>query len=159
MIRIAKTWFGLDDKLSTCITADGIEYLREKLNEKTSYDVIVFDVNNDDSQSPIRCPHPSFLSQQVLLNVKSLLSTNAGLFILNFASRDDNNQQRTDCLKNLGDVFQCLSTVKVDDDINEIIFASENQLNHLKSSGKISQENLSFNFDITELLSKVKIEK
>lgn len=160
MIRIAKTWFGLDDQLSTCIVADGIEYIREKINDQTTnYDVIIFDVNNDDSQSPIRCPHPSFLNQQVLLNVKNLLSKTNGLFILNFASRDDDNQQRNDCLKNLGDHFEYLSTVKVDDDINEIIFASQSQLNHLKINGKFSQENLSFNFDINELLAKVKIEK
>ena len=124
-----------------------------------TYDVIIFDVNNDDSQSPVRCPHPSFLTQEVLVNVNSLLSEQSGLFVLNFASRDDTNHERENCLKTLEKNFTHLSTVKVDDDINEVIFASKQDLLNFKTNGKISQENLSFNFDIEELLSKVKIEK
>lgn len=34
MIRLAKTWFGLDDTLSTCVIGDGIQFLQEKINEK-----------------------------------------------------------------------------------------------------------------------------
>lgn len=34
MIRIAKTWFGLDDKLSTCIADDGLQFLQRKVEEK-----------------------------------------------------------------------------------------------------------------------------
>ncbi len=34
MIRIAKTWFGLDDTLSTCVINDGIEFLQQKVEEK-----------------------------------------------------------------------------------------------------------------------------
>jgi len=34
MIRIAKTWFGLDDTLSTCVIDDGIEFLQRKIEEK-----------------------------------------------------------------------------------------------------------------------------
>ena len=123
------------------------------------YDVIIFDVNNDDSQSPLRCPHPAFLDNQVLDNVQRSLSDQNGLFILNFASRDSSSDQRDDCLKRLSTNFNHLSSVKVDDDINEILFASKQSSINLKPSGKISQQNLSFNFDIDELLSKVHIEK
>jgi hypothetical protein len=34
MVRIAKTWFGLDDTLSTCVVDDGIEFLQKKVQEK-----------------------------------------------------------------------------------------------------------------------------
>lgn len=34
MIRLAKTWFGLDETLSTCVTDDGIQYLQRKVEEK-----------------------------------------------------------------------------------------------------------------------------
>jgi hypothetical protein len=121
--------------------------------------VIIFDVNNDDSQSPLRCPHPAFLDNQVLDDARQALSDQYGLFVLNFASRDNSNDQRDDCLKRLSTNFNHLSSIKVDDDINEIIFASKQSLINLKSNGKISQQNLSFNFDIEELLSKVHIEK
>ncbi len=123
------------------------------------YDVIIFDVNNNDSQSPLRCPHPAFLDKQILDNVQRLLADQYGLFVLNFASRDHTNEQRDDCLKCLSTNFNHLSSIKVDDDINEIIFASKQSLINLKLSKKFSQENLSFNFDIEELLSKVHIEK
>jgi hypothetical protein len=121
--------------------------------------VIIFDVNNDDSESSLRCPHPSFLDNKILENVKRLLSDDIGIFVLNFASRDDTNYERNNCLKCLLTNFDHLSSIKLDDDINEIMFASKQILFNLKTKEKISQENLSFNFDIEELLSKIKIEK
>ncbi|CAF3754875.1 unnamed protein product [Rotaria sordida] len=156
MIRIAKKWFGLDDSLTKCVTDDGIKYLQQQVEEKTIYDVIIFDVNNDDSQSPLRCPHPAFLDNEILKNVKTLLSDHSGIFVLNFASRDNINQDRENCLKYLLTNFDHLSSIKLDDDINEIMFASKQLLLlNIKSSEKISQQNLSIDFDIEELLSKV----
>ncbi|CAF4268800.1 unnamed protein product, partial [Rotaria sordida] len=120
------------------------------------YDVIIFDVNNDDSQSPLRCPHPAFLDNEILKNVKTLLSDHSGIFVLNFASRDNINQDRENCLKYLLTNFDHLSSIKLDDDINEIMFASKQLLLlNIKSSEKISQQNLSIDFDIEELLSKM----
>lgn len=124
-----------------------------------TYDVIIFDVNNNDSQSPLRCPHPSFLDNQVLQNAKNLLSDQIGIFVLNFASRDDTNHERDNCLKRLLTNFDHLSSIKLDDDINEIMFGSKQIELNLKTTEKITQKNLSINFDIEELLSKVKIEK
>jgi hypothetical protein len=121
--------------------------------------MIIFDVNNNDSQSPLRCPHPAFLDKQILENVTSLLSDHSGIFVLNFASRDDTNHDREDCLTRLLSNFNHLSSIKLDDDINEIMFASKDVLLNLKATEKVSQENLEINFDIEELLSKVKIEK
>ena len=37
MIRLAKTWFGLDETLSTCIIDDGIQFLQRKIEEKGRY--------------------------------------------------------------------------------------------------------------------------
>ncbi|CAF1187438.1 unnamed protein product [Rotaria sordida] len=156
MIRIAKKWFGLDDSLTKCVIDDGIKYLQQQVEEKTIYDVIIFDVNNDDSQSPLRCPHPAFLDNEILKNVKTLLSDHSGIFVLNFASRDNINQDRENCLKYLLTNFDHLSSIKLDDDINEIMFASKQLLLlNIKSSEKISQQNLSIDFDIEELLSKM----
>lgn len=36
MIRIAKTWFGLDDKLTTCVIDDGIQYIQKQVQEKSN---------------------------------------------------------------------------------------------------------------------------
>lgn len=122
------------------------------------YDVILFDVNNDDNQSPLRCPHPAFLEDSILDNARNLLSDQNGLFVLNFASRDQSNHERDDCFQRLKRHFLHLSSIKVDDDINEVLFASNTICLTSKSSGKIAQDNLTFDFDIDELLSKVTIE-
>lgn len=116
-------------------------------------------MNNDDNQSPLRCPHPLFLDNQVLLNVQNLLSNQIGIFVLNFALRDNTNHQRDDCIKCLSTNFNHLSSIKLDDDINEIMFASKQNEFDFKTKEKFSQKNLSMNFDIEELLSKIKIEK
>ncbi|CAF4021818.1 unnamed protein product, partial [Adineta steineri] len=155
MIRIAKTWFGLDDTLSKCIVADGIEFLQRQVQEKAIYDVIIFDVDNNDSQSPLRCPHPAFLDNQILENVNKLLSNQSGIFVLNYASRDDTNHARENCLKSLSSNFNHLSSIKLDDDINEIMFATKDLLLNFKTIENKSQQNLSMNFDINELLSKM----
>ena len=124
-----------------------------------TYDVIIFDVNNDDNQSSLRCPHPKFLDNEILKNVKTLLSNCFSIFILNFASRDNTNYHRENCLKCLLNNFNHLSSIKLDDDINEIMFASQQLLFNFQSTEKICRENLSINFDIEELLTKIKIEK
>lgn len=35
MLRIGKTWFGLDDRQSTCVVDDGLKYLQQQLQEKS----------------------------------------------------------------------------------------------------------------------------
>jgi spermidine synthase len=42
MIRIAKTWFGLDDNLSTCLVDDGIQYIQRQVQEKGTYKIVIF---------------------------------------------------------------------------------------------------------------------
>lgn len=176
MIRIGKTWFGLDDKQSTCLIADGIQYLRQQVEDKgsdllqtivlrslaahsVSYDVIVFDVDNDDNQSPLRCPHPVFIEHGVLQHVRQLLSGESGLFVLNFATRDQTSRYRDECLTALSANFDHLSTIKVEDDINEIMLASQGTLDGVQSNEKLFDKNLSTDFDTAEVLSKLKIEK
>lgn len=121
--------------------------------------MIIFDVNNNDSQSPLRCPHPAFLDNAVLDNAKRLLSSPSGLFVLNFASRDDTSHDRADCVSRLSANFAHLAAIKVDDDINEVMFASEGSALNVQRTSKLSTPNLSIDFDLEELFSKVKIEK
>ena len=124
-----------------------------------SYDVIVFDVDNDDNQSPLRCPHPVFIEHGVLQHVRQLLSGESGLFVLNFATRDQTSRHRDECLKSLSTNFHHLSTMRVEDDINEIMLASQSPLDGVQSKEKLFDKNISTDFDTTELLSKLKIEK
>ncbi|CAF1545163.1 unnamed protein product, partial [Didymodactylos carnosus] len=101
IVKIGKKWFGFDesDERIQSIVIDGLEFLATTSQQsKQQYDTIILDVNNGDPQSPLRCPAPSFLDEQVLKNIKSSL-TETGLFVMNFASRTSDN--RSDCIKKL----------------------------------------------------------
>lgn len=118
-----------------------------------SFDVIIIDVNNDDNQSSLRCPHPSFLNDSVLSNVHQLLSSSSsGLFLLNFASRDPSSPDRDRCRTELLQHFSHLSSLKLDEDINEIFLCSDQSLE------KISM-NKSIDSNLKELFEKLRLEK
>lgn len=171
MLRLGKKWFALDDQRTTCVIDDGLKYLDAQLQEKSSFffvfrfidfvflfffeenfDVIIFDVNNDDNQSSLRCPHPSFLNDNVLSNVHQLLSANSGVFILNFASRDSSSPDRDQTRTRLSNHFLHLSSLKLDDDINEIFISSDQSLEKI-------QKNKSKKSDLNEFLEKLRLEK
>lgn len=114
--------------------------------------MIIFDVNNDDNQSSLRCPHPSFLNDNVLSNVHQLLSANSGVFLLNFASRDSSSPDRDQCRSSLSNHFAHLSSLKLDDDINEIFISSDQSLEKI-------EKNKSKKSDLNDLLEKLRLEK
>jgi hypothetical protein len=115
-------------------------------------------VNNDDSRSPLRCPHPAFLEHSILAHVRQLLADRFGLFLINFATRDPTlpvrNQFRHDLLAN----FKHLASIKLEDDINEIMLASEQTLDKLKTTRFNANEKPMKHFDSHELLAKLSIE-
>ena len=77
-----------------------------------------------------------------LIAHQTLLSNHGGIFILNFASRDNTNETRYNCLQTLTLHFNHLSSLKLDDDINEIIFASKHSLLNENINTKILKQNL-----------------
>ncbi|CAF4812092.1 unnamed protein product [Rotaria sp. Silwood1] len=72
---------GLVDNI---LTMKLIQIFPNQLEEKVTYEMIIFNLNNDDNQSILRCPHPSFLKNDILENIKILLLDFNSRFILNF---------------------------------------------------------------------------
>lgn len=42
MLRLGKKWFALDDQQTTCVIDDGLKYLDEQLQEKSSFSFLRF---------------------------------------------------------------------------------------------------------------------
>ena len=46
MIRIGKTWFGLDDQRCSCLVDDGLAYLRRQVDEKSQFNHVFWGFQN-----------------------------------------------------------------------------------------------------------------
>lgn len=70
VVEIAKKYFGLktNEKLKV-IVKDGLEFL----NEKSKYDIIMYDVDNKEQGSALSCPPLQFLESSILKNVADSL--------------------------------------------------------------------------------------
>lgn len=81
------------------------------------------------------CPPPTFLAEPVLKNINTIIG-DKGLFILNLVCRDE--VLRANALKSLKDVFPAMCTYKLDEDINEVVYCTNNEkLVNLKNWKKI----------------------
>lgn len=115
------------------------------------------------------CPPPTFLADTVLANIKSIIG-DRGLFILNLVCRDE--ALRANALESLKKVFPSLCTYKLDEDINEVVYCTNNEkLTNLKnwkkflsSSGrnlnaavkttKLNHEDM---LDVTDFMNELKL--
>ncbi|KAH9636151.1 hypothetical protein HF086_007103 [Spodoptera exigua] len=98
------------------------------------YEAVMFDMDSKDRTVGLSCPPKQFLDNQVLDDVKSML-TKDGHFILNLVCRDvDLQQSIMDILKRH---FKHLTTVKLYEEVNEIVFATNsNKMYNTDDFGK-----------------------
>ena len=129
----------------------------------------MFDVDSKDLSQGMSCPPSSFLESTVLKNIKQLIGAK-GLFILNLVCRDE--ELRNSALTQLHQVFPSICCYKLDEDINEVIYCSNDEkfksaedwkkvlgtscrnLNTLARQQKLVQEDL---LDVTEFLNDLKL--
>ncbi|XP_061388923.1 eEF1A lysine and N-terminal methyltransferase homolog isoform X2 [Musca vetustissima] len=170
MANVAEKYFGLqqDERLHVVIE-DGLQFLNYCRKEGHKYDAILFDVDSKDLTLGMSCPPPSFMANDVLLNLKSLLNE-SGLFILNLVCRDDTLRDQT--IGDLKTIFPSVCSYKLDEDVNEIIYCTNNEkfkklsvwkkclgssgrkLNDLTKKKKLCKDEV---LDVTEFLSELKI--
>ncbi|KAL7098958.1 hypothetical protein ACP275_09G051800 [Erythranthe tilingii] len=141
VLDVAKEHFGFkeDEKLRVRIT-DGIQFVRDKADsgaegESTSkLDILIVDKDAPNLSSALICPAADFVEESFLQNAKNSLSEE-GLFIIRLASRSP--AATTAVYSTLKKVFgKSLLYLKLDDDVNEVIFA-------LKNESPITEEDLS----------------
>ncbi|XP_073967697.1 eEF1A lysine and N-terminal methyltransferase homolog [Choristoneura fumiferana] len=122
MLDIARDHFELtlDDSLKVEIK-DGVDFLKDEASSGGQYSSVMFDMDSKDRTLGLSCPPRQFLADEVLGHVKKIL-TNDGHFILNLVCRDnDLHDTIIDALKKH---FKHLVTVKLYEEVNEIVFAT-----------------------------------
>uniref|UniRef100_A0A1I8MCI7 eEF1A lysine and N-terminal methyltransferase homolog n=1 Tax=Musca domestica TaxID=7370 RepID=A0A1I8MCI7_MUSDO len=170
MANVAEQYFGLqkDDRMRVIIE-DGLEYLKNVSEQGQTFDAILFDVDSKDLTLGMSCPPPAFMSNEVLTNLKTILSEN-GLFILNLVCRDESLRDKT--IDDLKTVFPSMCSYQLDEDVNEIVYCANNgkyknlavwkkclgtsgqTLNQAAKKKKLCRDEV---LDVTEFLSELKI--
>lgn len=79
------------------------------------------------------CPPPAFLEESILHAIKSLIGSK-GIFILNLVCR--NEELRSKAFTDLNQHFSTLCSYKLEEDINEVVFCSNNDKLHKKDMWK-----------------------
>uniref|UniRef100_A0A1I8NT36 eEF1A lysine and N-terminal methyltransferase homolog n=1 Tax=Stomoxys calcitrans TaxID=35570 RepID=A0A1I8NT36_STOCA len=170
MAEIAEKYFGLQqNERMHVVIEDGLEYLSNCKKQGRRFTAVLFDVDSKDLSLGMSCPPPAFMSSVVLADVKSIIGDN-GLFILNLVCRNDNLREKT--LNDLKHVFPALCSFKLNEDLNEIIYCTNNdkfnqlpawkksfrgsvqKLNSAAKSKKLCKDDV---LDVTDFLNELSI--
>ena len=130
MLKLAIDYFGLilDNRMKVEI-ADGIQVIKDSASNDKKYKAILFDIDNKDTTVGMSCPPKQFLEISVIKSVAKCL-TSDGLFILNLVSRDESIKKT---VKNdLKSIFQSLACYYVQDEVNEVIICSLNEIDDIE---------------------------
>ncbi|XP_037038786.1 eEF1A lysine and N-terminal methyltransferase homolog [Bradysia coprophila] len=144
MLQVATNYFGLvvDDRMDVVIE-DGLKFLTKAADNGQSYKAILFDVDSKDTSLGMSCPPRVFLDKSVMDNVKKCIGEK-GIFILNLVCRDD--KLREQVLIELRQSFRSICAYKLDEDVNEVLYCSnDSALDGLpvwKSSFEAAAKNL-----------------
>ncbi|KAK9301521.1 hypothetical protein QLX08_006146 [Tetragonisca angustula] len=130
VLKLAIDYFGLilDNRMKVEI-ADGIQVIKDSASNDKKYKAILFDIDNKDTTVGMSCPPKQFLEISVIKSVAKCL-TSDGLFILNLVSRDESIKKT---VKNdLKSIFQSLACYYVQDEVNEVIICSLNEIDDIE---------------------------
>jgi len=119
MLDIATQQFQLttDTRLVVKIQ-DGLQFFKDA---EEKYDIIMLDVDSKDVSCGMSCPPKQFVQPETLQQISKCLQAN-GLFILNLVCRD--SSLRSDLMTTLSSVWSCVASSKLDQEVNEVIFAT-----------------------------------
>ncbi|KAJ0181574.1 hypothetical protein K1T71_002296 [Dendrolimus kikuchii] len=130
MLKVAQDHFELktDDSLQVQIK-DGLDFLCEEAKNGNKYEAVMFDMDSKEKSIGLSCPPKQFLENQVLEDVKTIL-TKDGHFIVNLVCRDI--QLHASIIDTLRKHFRRLITVKLYEEVNEIVFATNSSIQYDK---------------------------
>ena len=122
MVRVAQDQFSFcPDARLTVATSCGLEYVR---STEEMHDIIMLDVDSKDISSGLSCPPQPFL-QPDFLDLLSSRLVRGGMLVLNLVCRD--SVLRADIVKDLSDIWQSVLSYKLEEEVNEILFCSDNE--------------------------------
>ncbi|KAG8277682.1 Methyltransferase-like protein 13 [Homalodisca vitripennis] len=161
--EVATKYFDLEeDEQLKVVIEDGLDYLKNSANKGTKFSAVLFDLDSKDTSKGLSCPPAVFLEPEVLSAAAECL-TDTGLFVLNFVCRVEDIRQTTK--SKLEKLYKDISSVKLDQDVNEIFFcwksksdntiekAAEN-INAIVKNRKIQEDDL---IDLEEISSLIRI--
>ncbi|XP_050490321.1 eEF1A lysine and N-terminal methyltransferase homolog [Bombus huntii] len=130
MLKVATDYFGLilDNRMKVEI-ADGIQIIKDSTSNGKRYKAILFDVDSKDNTVGMSCPPRQFLEMPIIKSVAECLM-NDGFFILNLVSRDGNIKQKVK--SDLKSVFQSMACYSVQDEVNEVVICSLNEIDDIE---------------------------
>uniref|UniRef100_A0ACD5UAQ0 Uncharacterized protein n=1 Tax=Avena sativa TaxID=4498 RepID=A0ACD5UAQ0_AVESA len=139
MEEVAKKYFGFStDEQMKVHLGDGIKFIEESAvadhgisthsvpNGKGSNTVriLIVDVDSSDLSSGLSCPPANFVEDAFLVSAKKFLSA-GGLLIINLVARS--SAVREMVVSRLKVVFEHLYSLQLEEDVNEVLFASPSE--------------------------------
>ena len=123
IVEVARSSFQLqEDDRMTIHVADGLDYIKE---HKTPFEVLILDVDSKDNSKGISCPPEVFLEDEFLRQVYDKLDDN-GVFMINLVCRS--SPRREEAQKRICAVFKQVMVMKMERDVNTIVFAFKNSM-------------------------------
>ncbi|XP_010929746.1 uncharacterized protein [Elaeis guineensis] len=93
-------------------------------NSNTEIKIVIIDADSSDMSSGLACPSADFVEESFLLCVKKFLAE-GGLFIINLVSRSPAIREMI--VLRMKVVFSHLFSLELEEDVNEILFASSSE--------------------------------
>ncbi|GFG39691.1 hypothetical protein Cfor_05238 [Coptotermes formosanus] len=123
MLEVATEYFDLvqDEKLDVYIR-DGTQFIEQAAEKGTSFHAVLIDVDSKTPGAGMSSPAPQFLELSLLQDIKKCVG-DKGLFILNLVCRT--SELREEAINNLKAIFKSVSSCKMEQEVNEIIFCTD----------------------------------
>ncbi|CAN6234754.1 unnamed protein product [Urochloa humidicola] len=164
--ELAKKYFGfsVDEQLKVHL-GDGIKFVEDSVAANHSVSngsasnairILIIDVDSSDLSSGLSCPPENFVEDPFLQKAKEFLSE-GGLFIINLVSRSSSVREMV--VSRLKAVFKHLYSLQLEEDINEVLFASPSEryldINNLDAAVTKFKDLLKFPVDVESDIKKL----
>ncbi|GJN03186.1 hypothetical protein PR202_ga20598 [Eleusine coracana subsp. coracana] len=169
--ELAKKYFGfsVDEQLKVHL-GDGIKFVEDIAaakhgaathsvsngSDNNGVNILIVDVDSSDLSSGLSCPPVNFVEDSFLLSAKQFLSE-GGLFIINLVSRSPSVRDMV--ISRLKAVFEHLYSMQLDEDVNEVLFASPSkrylETDHLDAAVTKLKDLLKFPVDVESDIKKL----
>ncbi|RNA39942.1 methyltransferase 13 isoform X2 [Brachionus plicatilis] len=142
IVNVAKDWFGLkEDERTRIYVDDGLKFINKAANDGKKWDIVIIDVNSNDSTSELWGPTPEFIDTELLKNCEAI-TEDTGIFVMNLLCLSD--KIRKSVLGKLALLWPHIFSNKLPKNRNEILFSSKMDRNSLfvKNAFNGKNENL-----------------
>ncbi|VAH47165.1 unnamed protein product [Triticum turgidum subsp. durum] len=156
MEEVAAKYFGfsMDEQLKVHL-GDGIKFIEENAHsepngkDSDAVRILIVDVDSSDLSSGLSCPPANFVEDAFLMSAKRFLSA-GGLLIINLVARSSAVKEMV--ISRLKAVFENLYSLQLEEDVNEVLFASPSkrylEIDHLDEAATKLKAMLKFPVDV-----------